>query len=176
MRRRKPTCRVSLRGCEMRNGDTRAHRGRRHTSPRSTQMTIFGNTRLDIGSHLSGAARDALDEIELAVYVLDAERRPAWANRVAHALLHSTQSRFLRAITADDASPHDVLVNGPDARTLELRIQSAPLSENGSVVGTLGVAVPLRTRVRPALSTAASDPAPALTPRQTEVLHLLCQG
>src|SRR5947209_3467138 len=176
MRGRRQTCTVATRGRRMRNSDARVHRRRRHISARSTQMTPSGDTRLDIGSHLSAPARRALDEIELAIYVLDGERRLAWANRVAHALLRSTQSRFLRAIMADDASTHDVVVNGPDARALELRIQSAPLCESGDVVGTLGVALPLRARVRPTTPAAGTDPAPALTPRQREVLHLLCEG
>src|SRR4051794_8596939 len=117
MRGRRQTCTVATRGCRLRNGDARVHRRRRHNSPRTTQMTSSGNTHLDIGSHLSAPVRRALDEIELAMYVLDSERRLAWANRVAHALLRSTQSRFLRAIMADDASTHDVVV-GPGARAL----------------------------------------------------------
>jgi DNA-binding CsgD family transcriptional regulator len=77
---------------------------------------------------------------------------------------------FTRKVLGTERSTDDtVVVLGPDGERIQVQISAVPLYDGGRIVGVFGL-VPQRE------TTAPPEPHPHLTPRQSQVLHLLAHG
>jgi len=131
--------------------------------------------------------REALDGIDLPMYLVDRDGAVRWANRAAEQLLGkpvgrtlvslvphdirgSVQTQLARSLVGGEATVGDVAVLAADGRRAALRVRSAPIRAGGRNVGVFSLAVPVYDARRDA------QPDPALTPRQSEVLGLLAEG
>lgn len=130
----------------------------------------------------------ALEEVGLPAYLIDREGTIRWLNRSAVELVgDAVGRRFARLVAPEDvhaardwfarkllertrATDFTLRLLDPQGRRLTLAFNSVPLRDREGVVGVFGLARPLQTLEPP------GPAAPALTPRQYEVLRLLCQG
>jgi PAS domain S-box-containing protein len=131
--------------------------------------------------------REALDGIDLPMYVVDRGGAVRWANRAAQRLLgkpvgrmlvslvpndarSSVQTQLARSLVGGEAKVGDVAVIAADGRRAALRVRSVPIRAGGRTVGVFSLALPVYDARRD------SQRDTALTPRQTEVLRLLADG
>jgi len=139
------------------------------------------------GFEVGGDVERALGDVSVPSYVLDASGIVRWINPAAERLLGDVRGRQFTSVVAEEDRPRarelftrkllgtasvtdstGVLVS-TEGKRLTVEISSAPLMGGGRVVGVFGLlAGPLDEEARTAH--------PHLTPRQTEVLHLLEQG
>ena len=139
------------------------------------------------GLHVDGDVERALDNVSVPSYVVDTSGVIRWINPAAARLLGNVRGRqftsvvapedqrrarelFARKVlgTASSTDSTGVLV-ATDGTRLTLEISSVPLMGGERIVGVFGLlAGPTEEARRP--------PPAHLTPRQTEVLHLLEQG
>lgn len=127
----------------------------------------------------------------MPMYVLDRKGRIVWLNDAAEALVPGARGRSFTDVLAPEHVPsarrvfarrilgqapfadHTTVINPPDGRRVEVDISSVPLRKGHSIVGVFGVV----HRQRPvAAAPAGAKDAPALTPRQHEVLRFLGAG
>jgi PAS domain S-box-containing protein len=130
----------------------------------------------------------ALGEVNVPCYVVDRTGTIRWLNAaaerivghaqgarftdvVAPAYKHQAREAFSRKILGVD-SVTDVSfdVVGHDGVTSRLEVSSAPLYDDHRVIGVFGIAS------RPAVAKAPPRKHHHLTPRQSEVLHMLAHG
>ena len=133
------------------------------------------------------AVHPALEEIGLPAYMLDRRGRIIWMNRRAKALLGNRVGRPYTDVVSSDTVPtarvafaKKILGTKPetresgfllatDGKRVPVEIYGAAMRDNANIVGVFGIIFVKDTRRLTA--------APAgLTPRQTQVLHLLAQG
>jgi PAS domain S-box-containing protein len=76
-----------------------------------------------------------------------------------------------RTLRGAMATTHRFDLLGRDGRRFNAVVRSSPVHRDGSVVGVLGIVIPMGT-----LQVCARDGGRALTPRQEQVLRLLAEG
>jgi PAS domain S-box-containing protein len=136
---------------------------------------------------IPGDVQGALEDVNVPSYIVDRFGVIRWLNPAAEALVGDVRGRqqssvvapeyareakesFTRKVLGTERSTDDtVVVLGPDGERIEVQISAVPLYDGGRIVGVFGL-VPHRE------STAPPEPHPHLTPRQTQVLHLLAHG
>jgi PAS domain S-box-containing protein len=136
---------------------------------------------------IPGDVQGALEEVNVPSYMVDRFGVIRWLNPAAEALVGDVRGRqqssvvapeyarearesFTRKVLGTERSTDDsVIVLGPDGERIQVQISAVPLYDGGRIVGVFGL-VPHRE------STAPPEPHPHLTPRQTQVLHLLAHG
>jgi PAS domain S-box-containing protein len=132
----------------------------------------------------------ALSDLAAPAYVADRDGRLRWLNNAYIELLgdrhgqsfldvvapedrHLARTYFARKVVSKVSTIFDVRVVVRSGAQLRLRVSSVPLRRAGEVVGVFGIGIPLE----PAPPARANqETAPALTPRQLEVLRLLSEG
>jgi PAS domain S-box-containing protein len=136
---------------------------------------------------IPGDVQGALEDVNVPSYMVDRFGVIRWLNPAAEALVGDVRGRqqssvvapeyareakesFTRKVLGAARSTDDtVVVLGPDGERIQVQISAVPLYDGGRIVGVFGL-VPHRE------STTAPEPHPHLTPRQTQVLHLLAHG
>ncbi|MGE5150526.1 MAG: PAS domain S-box protein, partial [Rhodospirillaceae bacterium] len=136
---------------------------------------------------LDGALEAALAEVGVPAYLLDREGTIRWLNHAAEAIvgdvvgqkfsrfvapedIHAAREILARQLLGGAAAPDFTLrLLDLEGRRVCVEVNSVALREEGTVVGVFGIARPLQ-------ALEAAGPAPALTPRQHQVLHLLGEG
>jgi DNA-binding CsgD family transcriptional regulator len=79
------------------------------------------------------------------------------------------REQFLRKLHGKEATDFELEITGADGRRILADVSSVAVHDGGRVVGVFGLLQPVR-------APESGDAAPVLTPRQTEVLHLLAGG
>ncbi len=136
---------------------------------------------------IPGDVQGALEDVAVPSYIVDRFGVIRWLNPAAEELVGDVRGRqqssvvapeyareakesFTRKVLGTERSTDDtVVVLGPDGERIRVQISAVPLYDGGRIVGVFGL-VPQRE------STAPPEPHPHLTPRQTQVLHLLAHG
>ena len=136
---------------------------------------------------IPGDVQGALEDVNVPSYIVDRFGVIRWLNPAAEALVGDVRGRqqssvvapeyareakesFTRKVLGAERSTDDtVVVLGPDGERIRVQISAVPLYDGGRIVGVFGL-IPQRE------STAPPEPHPHLTPRQTQVLHLLAHG
>jgi PAS domain S-box-containing protein len=130
----------------------------------------------------------ALERVRVPTYMIDNHGVIRWVNEAARALVGDVRGRQFTSVVVPDERPRArrvfgekiagraevtdtaSAVIGGDGRVVEVEISSVPLRRGGHVVGVFGQFVH-HEPVEPARHARR-----ALTPRQLEVLGLLCRG
>lgn len=145
-------------------------------------------TQSDPVALLGSAVIEAMNDLDVPIYVVDAAGTLRWANRATTKLIGKRCGQSYLSFIADDSrdrakdhfarkivggfpTAYDLAVVDQAGRRVPLRVRGAPLRSGGSVVGILGLAVPASD----GLAIPARDDRP-LTPRQVEILRLLAEG
>jgi PAS domain S-box-containing protein len=136
----------------------------------------------------------ALNELGVAVYVFDREGTFCWLNKravdlvgdvvgqkfttlVAPDQVHLARRQFARKlIGAVERTDFSLTVLAPQGGRLTLRVTSAPLREDGEIVGVLALAIDHHLEEAYAATDQKARRVDPLTPRQHEVLRLLARG
>ena len=136
---------------------------------------------------IPGDVQGALEDVNVPSYIVDRFGVIRWLNPAAEALVGDVRGRqqssvvapeyareakesFTRKVLGTERSTDDtVVVLGPDGERIQVQVSAVPLYDGGRIIGVFGL-VPHRE------STAPPEPHPHLTPRQTQVLHLLAHG
>lgn len=131
----------------------------------------------------------AIAEVGVPAYLIDRDGTIRWVNQAAEELIGDVVGRkFTRIVAPEDihaareifarkllgragATDFTLRLLDPEGRRVTVEFNSVPVRENGSVVGVFGLGRPLQTTDVP-----GHEAAPALTPRQHEILGLLTQG
>jgi DNA-binding CsgD family transcriptional regulator len=142
---------------------------------------------------LGGDIHGSLQDVALPMYILDRHGTIVWLNDAAEAVvpgatgkkfthvlapdrIHSARRLFaLRMLGAAPFADHTTTINLPGGIRREVDISSVPLRKGHQIVGVYGV-IRARHPVTATAPQAAAEDAPALTPRQHEVLRLLGAG
>ena len=139
---------------------------------------------------VDGRIESALAEMGLPCYLIDRDGTVRWLNKAGTDLLGrgAVGRKFTRFVAPEDvhaareifarkllgragATDFTLRVVDSGGRRVTIEINSVPIRGDGDVVGVFGLARPLH-----ASETANGDSAPALTPRQHEILGLLDRG
>jgi PAS domain S-box-containing protein len=138
-------------------------------------------------SGIPGDVQGALEDVSVPSYIIDRFGVIRWLNPAAEELVGDVRGRqqssvvapeyareakesFTRKVLGTERSTDaSAVVLGPDGERIQVQISAVPLYDGGRIVGVFGL-VPHRE------STAPPAPHPHLTPRQTQVLHLLAHG
>ena len=135
-----------------------------------------------LSPHLAGA----LHRVNVPSYVLDRNGRVRWMNDAARELVGDVHGRpvtsviapedvgtardaFERKLRGEKRTDYDVTVLCADGSRRKVGISSVPLGSSEHAIGVFGLAVPQEQEGAPKRH-------PHLTPRQSEVLHLLGSG
>ena len=136
---------------------------------------------------IDGDVREALEDVNVPTYVIDRVGVIRWVNSAARRLVGEVRGRqftsvvapeetlrarehFARKITGSErvTDAKVILVDERGAR-VDVDISSVPLLEDHRIVGVFGQISDVR-------EDEPKSPPPHLTPRQVEVLRLLCRG
>jgi PAS domain S-box-containing protein len=136
---------------------------------------------------IPGDVESALSDVNVPTYVIDRSGIIRWLNPAARMLVGDARGKqFTSVVAAEDtrearelfmrkvlgqvrSTDADVVLIGRRGERVEVEVSSAPLrTEGGRIVGVFGI-VTHQLPTPPA-------PHPHLTPRQTQVLHLLAHG
>lgn len=152
----------------------------------STARISAGKTTPSAGE-IPGDVQGALADVKVPCYVVDRFGVIRWLNAAAEELVGDVRGRQQSSVVAPEyarearesftrkvlgtekATDGTVVVLDADGRRVQVQISSVPLYDGGRIVGVFGL-VPQRE------TTTAPEPPPHLTPRQTQVLHLLAHG
>ena len=132
------------------------------------------------------ALTDALEQLEVPSYVLDATGIVRWTNSAAKAIFGDrtgesylvsiadedrdrAKERFTRRVFGVQGSSYEIAVSSGDHRRVRMQVHSAPLRVGGRIVGVFGLAIPFGVE-----STVDGDG--VLTRRQIEIVRLLAAG
>ena len=136
---------------------------------------------------IPGDVRRCLEEVSLPAYAIDRFGIVRWLNPAALALVGDVRGKQQSSVVAPEqarearesftrkvlgterATDASVVLLDPNGERIQAEISSVPLREGGRIVGVFGV-------VAHTEPTAPPDPHPHLTPRQTQVLHMLARG
>lgn len=133
----------------------------------------------------------ALSELAAPAYVIDRDGRLRWLNRAYIELIgdrrgqsfldavapedrHLARTHFARKVVSKTSTVFDLRVVDSGGGHRRWRISSAPLRRGDEVIGVFGIGIPLESSGASAKT--RDGEAPALTPRQFEVLRLLSEG
>ncbi len=137
---------------------------------------------------LDGRLEPALGQVGVPCYLIDRDGVVRWVNEAAQELLgpvvgrpftrfvapedvHATREIFARKLLGRaDATDFTVRMVGQDGRKVAIEVNSVPVHGRGGVVGVFGVGRTL------SIEEPGQETAPALTPRQHEILRLLAHG
>jgi len=143
--------------------------------------------RAETASGIPGDVQGALEDVSVPSYVVDRFGVIRWVNPAAEALVGDVRGRqqssvvapeyaraaresFTRKVLgAERSTDETAVVLGPDGERIQVQISAVPLYDGGRIVGVFGL-IPHREAAAP------PEPHPHLTPRQTQVLHLLAHG
>ena len=143
----------------------------------------------DALAHVGGDVHGPLQELPVAMYVLDRKGRIVWVNDAAEALVPGATGKLYTDVLAPEYVPsarrvfarrilgrapfadHTTVIDAGGPR-VEVDISSVPLRNGHQIVGVFGV---VRAE-RPVTEPDAAAGSPALTPRQHEVLRFLGAG
>lgn len=138
---------------------------------------------------LDGALDSVLAEVGLPCYLIDRDGTIRWLNRAATEVVgDAIGRRFTRFVAPEDvhaareifarkllgraeATDFTLRLLDPDGRRLTFEVNSVPVRRGGAVVGVFGVG-----RLLQEVDDPGHETAPALTPRQHEILRLLADG
>ena len=139
-----------------------------------------------------GDIQGSLQEVPVPMYLLDRKGRIVWLNDAAEALVPGATGRKFTDVLAPDQihtarrifalrimgqapfTDHTTVINLPGGVRHEVDISSVPLRKGHQIVGVFGM---IRAEHAPASpQPAVAEGAPALTPRQHEVLRHLGAG
>jgi PAS domain S-box-containing protein len=129
---------------------------------------------------------DTVERLSIPSYAIDRQGIIRWLNPAARALAGDVAGRhftdvvaaayrgrareqFLRKLHGKDATDFELEITDAHGRRVLADVSSVTVRDQRRVVGVFGLLQPMRVRER-------TDAAPLLTPRQTEVLHLLAGG
>jgi PAS domain S-box-containing protein len=147
-----------------------------------------------IDHQMSGAPAIAADlerafrALDLPVGMIDGDGELVWTNDAVSDLLgvrpgdsflsvlpeelhDAGWARITRALRGAPVSMHRLELLRRDGRRVRVLLRASPVHHGDSVVGVLGLVLPMRT-----LHVCRNDGAHALTPRQEQVLRLLAEG
>jgi DNA-binding CsgD family transcriptional regulator len=134
----------------------------------------------------------ALEELTIPAYALDRDGRISWLNRGALALVgdcigcrfedvvapedfERARTNFTKKLDGDaNLTDFDLTLLNQEGERVVVRVSSAPLCVDGTIVGIFGVGYPASGS--DASGRAGEAPAVQLTARQFEVLALLADG
>jgi PAS domain S-box-containing protein len=142
---------------------------------------------MSVRHQLSPHIASGLDRVGVPSYVLDRHGRVRWMNQAALELVGDLRGQpatsivapedrgraldaFERKLRGEERTDYDLHVIGPDGQRRRVGISSVPLGSSEHAVGVFGLAVPEKFDRPP------DGEHPHLTPRQNEVLRLLCAG
>jgi PAS domain S-box-containing protein len=138
---------------------------------------------------LDARLETAIGEVGVPAYLIDRDGTIRWLNQAATELVGDAVGRkFTRLVAPEDvhaareifarkllgrsgATDFTLRLLDQAGRRVTVEFNSVPVRENGSVVGVFGLGRALQTTEAP-----GPEAAPALTPRQHEILRLLAQG
>jgi PAS domain S-box-containing protein len=141
-------------------------------------------------AHVGGDVHGTLQEMPVPMYVLDRRGRIVWLNDAGEALVPgATGKRFIDVLAPEYVpsarrvfarrilgrapfADHTTVIDPAGGQRVEVDISSVPLRKGHSIVGVFGVV----RAARPVAEPGAAKGAPALTPRQHEVLRFLGAG
>lgn len=129
---------------------------------------------------------DTVERLSIPSYLIDRQGIIRWLNPAARALagdvagrhftdvvapayLGRAREQFLRKLHGKDATDFELEIAGAHGRPVLADVTSVAVRDGRRVVGVFGLLQPSRVRER-------TNVASVLTPRQTEVLHLLAAG
>ena len=136
---------------------------------------------------MGGDVEGALEECNVPSYAIDRFGVIRWLNPAARELVGDARGRQFTSVVApedslqareafarkvfgkDSATEENAVLIGRDGNRVDVEISSAPLREDGRIVGVFG----LVTQQMPATPAASH---PHLTPRQTQILRMLAHG
>jgi len=140
---------------------------------------------------LGGDIHASLQEVGVPMYILDRKGTIVWLNDAAEELvpgavgkkftdvlapdqIHSARRLFARRMLgAAPFADHTTTISLPGGVRREVDISSVPLRKGHQIVGVYGV---IRAQHPVTAPAAVAENAPALTPRQHEVIRLLGTG
>jgi PAS domain S-box-containing protein len=140
---------------------------------------------------LGGDIHGSLQDVAVPMYILDRRGTIVWLNDAAEELvpgatgkkftdvlapdqIHSARRLFARRMLGQAPfADHTTTINLPGGVRREVDISSVPLRKGHQIVGVYGV---IRAQHPVTAPTAVAEDAPALTPRQHEVIQLLGTG
>lgn len=131
----------------------------------------------------------ALDDLAAPACVIDRDGRYRWLNRAYIELFGDkrgqsfvdgivpeqralARTNFARKVVGKKTQVYDLRVIDRLGNPVTLRTTSAPLRQDGEVVGVFGIGIPLESTIAPKGAPSFDH----LTPRQQEVLRLLGEG
>lgn len=129
---------------------------------------------------------ETVEHLGIPSYAVDRQGIIQWVNPAARVLAgdadgrhftevvapaHRTRAReqFLRKLHGKDATDFELEITGVQGRRFLADVSSVAVRDGHRVVGVFGLLRPVHVRER-------TEVAAVLTPRQTEVLHLLADG
>ena len=129
---------------------------------------------------------DTVERLSIPSYAIDRQGIIRWLNPAARALAGDVAGRhftsvvapayrgrareqFLRKLHGDDATDFELEITDARGQPILADVSSVTVLDQHRVVGVFGLAQPLRLRQQ-------TEGTAMLTPRQTEVLHLLADG
>lgn len=136
---------------------------------------------------IGGDVEDAIDRVRVPAYVIDPHGIIRWLNPAARALVGDVRGRHFTSVVAPEekrraqeiftrnlfgpaqGSDNKSVVIGVDGEPVEIEVSAVPLRNGERVIGVFG-------QVLEVSEEAPTQPHPYLTPRQSEVLHLLEHG
>lgn len=136
---------------------------------------------------IGGDVEDAIDRVRVPAYVIDPHGIIRWLNPAARALVGDVRGRHLTSVVAPEetrraqeiftrnllgpvqGSDNKGVVIGVEGERVEIEVSAVPLRNGERVIGVFGQVLDV-SKETPA------QPHPHLTPRQSEVLHLLEHG
>lgn len=154
--------------------------GLRFTGSQQIELTNDELTGLDFA--------EVMEDLAAPAYVIDKDGKFSWLNRacletfgdlrgrsfVDHVVPEHRQkgrTNFARKVVGNSTTIFDIDVFDRSGERITIRVTSAPLRQDGKVVGVFGLAVPV-----PQVTAHIGSALDHLTPRQQEVLRLLAEG
>jgi PAS domain S-box-containing protein len=144
-------------------------------------------TTLVAAGAIAGDLEGALEDVNVPTYAVDRHGVIRWLNRAARRLVGDARGRQFTSVVAPEATREaresftrkilgteratdaDVVLIGPAGDRVAAEVCSAPLREDDRIVGVFGILKPHAAPPPPVRH-------PHLTPRQTQILHLLAHG
>jgi PAS domain S-box-containing protein len=137
---------------------------------------------------LGGEVEDALERVRVPAYVIDRDGIIRWINPAAEQIVGDVRGRQFTSVLPQEekrrgreifarnllgppsGSDHRAVFLDAGGERMTAELSAVPLERGGHVIGVFGQAKDIEDGPPP------PPPHPHLTPRQTEVLHLLEQG